>query len=217
MVTATLSLFDPESERQLEYSPPDDRLTIVSGHLGEVRGIDYIPEFITCGEERVLLWQADQEGEWLTHWSRRTKFFGVKYDRAARSVNLDAPIAQVPAWSNFVRERLVSHEIFNKLPTQMGINEYLPGQGIAQHVDYFGGTVVSLSLGSGCIMEFTLPDCPEARASIWLAPRSIVVLNGDARNVWQHGIRGRLSDIVGGHTVKRNRRVSLTFRDVVIE
>lgn len=40
---------------------------------------------------------------------------------------------------------------------QLIINEYLPGQGINPHVDnptLFSSPIVSVSLGSECVMEF---------------------------------------------------------------
>jgi len=213
MALSTLSLFD-ESISDFEFSPPDDRLTVVSGDPSVVEGLQYRPQFITAGEERVLLWQADREGEWSTHWSRRTKSFGKSYVRAQSDTKDSEPRA-LPVWSDFARCRLVEQGLLTRLPNQMGINEYMPGQGIAQHLDYFGGTVVSLTLGSGCVMDFMRVDKPDSSVSIWLPRCSIVVLTGEARNIWTHGIRGRLKDIVAGHVIRRSRRVSLTFRDVV--
>jgi alkylated DNA repair dioxygenase AlkB len=209
--TAKLSLFEDDSP-YLSYAPPEDSLTVVSGDIESIGGLSYIPEFITSGEERVLLWEADRQGDWSKQWSRRTKSFGSRY----LSVDEESsePRRSMPQWTGFVRQRLVERGIMERLPNQMGVNEYMPGQGIAAHIDHCGGTVVSLSLGSGCVMEFTVPGAAEKTASMWLPRRSIVVLRGAARNVWHHGIRGRLKDVVAGHVIKRDRRVSLTFRDV---
>jgi alkylated DNA repair dioxygenase AlkB len=204
----SLSLF-AESE-VATFAPPDDRLTMVTGDFHAVRGLSYFPEFITCGEERVLIWEADREGDWSTHWSRRTKSFGASYLQGADGKQRPP----IPEWATFIGKRLVDRGITAHLPNQMGVNEYVPGQGISAHVDYFGGTVVSLSLGSACIMEFDLPDSEQPTVSIWLPRRSIVVLQGEARNIWRHGIRGRKKDVVDGHTIMRDRRISLTLRDV---
>jgi alkylated DNA repair dioxygenase AlkB len=215
MAVAALSLFD-DSVDLLEYNPPEDELILIRGDFDCVEGLSFCPEFITSGEERVLLWQADREGHWSTHWSRRTKSFGSKYVRGTGAEEEWREAEPLPIWSDFIRCRLADRKITPRLVNQIGVNEYCPGQGIAQHVDYFGGTVVSLTLGSGCIMDFTHPVDHDKTVSIWLPRRSIVVLTGEARTTWRHGIKGRLKDIVNGRVVKRDRRVSLTFRDVVV-
>ena len=43
------------------------------------------------------------------------------------------------------------------------------------------------------------------------ATRSIV-LAGDSRYVWKHGIAKRKFDNIHGHKIRRARRVALTFR-----
>ena len=54
-----------------------------------------------------------------------------------------------------------------------------------------------------------------------LEPRSLVVMRGEARNDWKHGIPARKSDAFAGQTWRcpegAHRRVSLTFRTVVLE
>jgi alkylated DNA repair dioxygenase AlkB len=53
------------------------------------------------------------------------------------------------------------------------------------------------------------------KTSLFLPPRSLLLLQGDARYHWQHGIAKRKSDVVDGVKIQRRRRVSLTFRSVV--
>jgi alkylated DNA repair dioxygenase AlkB len=101
------------------------------------------------------------------------------------------------------------------IPNQLVANEYPPGTGIFDHIDQaaFGHTVISLSLGSTCVMRFT--DSTKSQLhELLLEPRSIVVLTGDARWNWTHGIPGRHSDVWNGKELARGRRVSLTFRSV---
>lgn len=104
------------------------------------------------------------------------------------------------------------------LPDQVIINEYLPGQGITRHIDCvpcFGESVASLSLGSQCVMEFTHAKTGEKQQQ-QLDPRSIVVLAGEARYDWQHSIPQRKSDMWDGEKRMRGRRISLTFRTVIL-
>jgi alkylated DNA repair dioxygenase AlkB len=208
-----LSLFDETEIRGTRYLPPPDRLTMVAGDLSDAPGISYVPEFISPPEEQYLLARAD-EGRWSDHWTRHTQVFGFSYDRASEDKLTPAPAAPLPRWSEHICRRLFERGILPRSPNQMGINEYLPGQGIAQHVDHFGGSVVSLTLSAGCIMDITQPES-KRRIALWLAPRSIIVLQGEARTRWEHGIGRRQKDIVGGHVIARERRVSITFRDVI--
>lgn len=50
------------------------------------------------------------------------------------------------------------------------------------------------------------------KKNIYLESRSLLVLKGDARYKWKHGIAARKSD----NGVKRQRRISLTFRKVIL-
>src|SRR5262249_37428952 len=91
-----------------------------------------------------------------------------------------------------------------------------PGQGITKHVDCvpcFGKTVVSISLRSTCVLEL-------ARAGrtvpLLLEPRSAVVLQGEARYKWTHAIAKKKQDEWDGKLLPRGRRLSLTFRNVLV-
>jgi alkylated DNA repair dioxygenase AlkB len=64
-------------------------------------------------------------------------------------------------------------------------------------------------------MRFT-EQTTRAQVSLWLAPRSLLLLQGAARYEWHHGIPARKSDLRNGQRVQRQRRVSLTFRTVVL-
>jgi alkylated DNA repair dioxygenase AlkB len=71
----------------------------------------------------------------------------------------------------------------------------------------------SLSLGSGAMMQF---EKDGIREEIYLEPRSLIILSDAARYKWTHAIPARKSDKVYGQAVARNRRVSVTFRNVIL-
>jgi len=173
-----------------------------------VAGLSYCPAFVSRSEESELM-EAVAREEWNCQWSRRTQFYGRSYLPGVRTTRQ----RELPWWSLAVGRRLVDQQVVAVPPTQIGVNEYLPGQGIAPHVDYSGGYVVSLSLGSGCIMEFSRHDQRES-VLVYLEPRSIVVLTGEARHIWKHGIPGRKSDRWNGRSIPRSLRVSITFRNI---
>jgi len=243
----TLSLFSELEDElgQLEQSAPAqlwnaasiDDAAIAQRAKDIVPGLDYIHDFITRDEELDLVRQIDKM-DWSNHWQRRTQYYGRRYlpddepnanaIRNAKQATRDRRLAaqtgvvdHIPWWAIRFRDRLVDQGIFEHAPNQMGINEYLPGQGIAPHVDYHGGEVVSITLITGCVMDFERVDAEGASvdlfdrptlASAWLPPRSMVVLKGEARTRWTHGIARRKKDIVDGRVIPRGRRISVTFR-----
>ena len=66
-------------------------------------------------------------------------------------------------------------------------------------------------------MNFTNKSDKRKKIPVWLAPRSLVILSGEARYDWLHGIAARKWDEWDGHKYERQRRVSLTFRKVIIK
>merc|ERR1712176_947260 len=54
---------------------------------------------------------------------------------------------------------------------------------------------------------------PVVQKHVWLPANSLLLLRGEARYAWQHGIVARTTDCISeGEIVPRGRRVSLTFR-----
>jgi len=93
------------------------------------------------------------------------------------------------------------------------VNEYPPGVGLSPHIDThsaFEDLIFSLSLSGPCIMEFRryengdwLPKVASSsvakientedqsnfiRRTIYLPPRSLLLLSGEARYAWHHYI-----------------------------
>ncbi|KAK0207090.1 hypothetical protein DFS33DRAFT_643283 [Desarmillaria ectypa] len=116
--------------------------------------------------------------------------------------------------------------LFPAVPTrarQAIINRYDPGEGITPHVDLlkrFGDGIVGVSFGSGCVMQFASGSKDQAY-EVYLPERSIIVMSGDARYKWSHGIGKKTVDYVqspdtssvnAGRWMKRTMRVSITFR-----
>lgn len=184
----------------------------------EVPDLLYSPEFISREEEAELLRNIDRE-PWLSDLRRRVQHYGYKYDYRSRSIDDSMRMGPLPAWLLPIRERLVERGLFCTQPDQVIVNEYEPGQGIRDHVDCepcFGPTIVSLSLASACVMNFTHRHTAH-RVVLLLEPRSAIVLRDRARYEWMHGIPARKNDVWHGKTIRRGRRVSLTFRQVIIK
>jgi alkylated DNA repair dioxygenase AlkB len=182
-----------------------------------IAGLNYIAEFIDEPTQRTLIDAIDLES-WLEDLKRRVQHYGYKYDYKARKIDKSMYLGELPLWAQPVAQRLLSEGYMADLPDQLIINEYEPGQGIAPHVDCipcFGATVCSLTLGSHCTMQLS-EVTGVGTESLLLECGSLLVLTGAARYQWKHGIPARKSDKIGGQLVSRQRRVSLTFRTVVI-
>ena len=182
-----------------------------------ISGLNYIPDFIDSATESALIKTIDDQ-PWITELKRRVQHYGWRYDYKARSVTNDLRIGALPDWLQSYAMRLQQAGLFNEMPDQIIINEYQPGQGISAHIDCvpcFTDTIVSLSLGSPCVMDFTHSATGE-KAAFSLEPRSLLVLSDDARYVWQHAIAGRKTDRYSGQIIERTRRISLTFRKVIV-
>src|SRR5262245_4787428 len=97
----------------------------------------------------------------------------------------------------------------------MVANDYTPGSGFFAHTDQvvFGDVVVSVSLGSTCVMRFS-HGASGRTGELLLEARSVLVLSEDARWAWRHEIPARTGDRWLDVERPRSRRVSLTFHVV---
>lgn len=181
----------------------------------DIGGLHYISNFISEEEHDSLLAAIDAQS-WLNDLKRRVQHYGYKYDYKARNIFPDSYLGELPPWLEGLQKRLYSEGLFEQKPDQAIINEYLPGQGISTHVDCipcFDDVVVSLSLGSDAIMQLC---SDEQKHDVFLEKRSLIILSGEARYKWQHAIPARKSDMVDGIRLERQRRVSVTFRKVIL-
>lgn len=153
---------------------------------------------------------------------RRVKHFGYEFKYGINNVDPDNPLPErIPKECDAILLQLQRLGLISHYPDQLTINQYLPGQGIPPHIDTpsaFEDGIVSVSLGSQVVMDFQHPD--GRHRSVVLPCRSVLIMTGESRYVWSHGITPRKSDIVplsdGALTlVKREMRTSFTFRKLV--
>ncbi|MDQ1140117.1 alpha-ketoglutarate-dependent dioxygenase AlkB [Pedobacter agri] len=210
--TTTFDLFNPAPawvpvvEKGAENEP-----------LKQISGLTYLEDFISKEEELTLVDTINVQ-QWLGDLKRRVQHYGWKYDYRARSLNRDMYLGALPAWAFLLAQRLVKLGLMEEVPDQVIINEYKPGQGIANHVDCepcFGDTIISLSLSTPCAMQFIHLRSKEKIEKI-LHPRSVVCIKGPARYEWSHGIAARLADDINGIRTNRSLRISMTFRKVIV-
>lgn len=180
-------------------------------------GARLVPGFLSAIEVDRLLAEVDAN-PWRDDLKRRVQHYGWRYDYRARQVTQDLRLGPLPDWLAPLAEAVGIEAGFGSIPDQVIINEYLPGQGIAAHIDCvpcFGPVVASLSLGGAVEMAFHHVATGERRSHV-LLQGSLLVLSGPARYEWTHSIPARLSDMIAGVRTARTRRVSLTFRSVTL-
>jgi len=145
--------------------------------------------------------------------NRRVMHYGYLFDFKTRNIN--RTFSQRKEFPQFLVQlfpRLC--EIGLGEPDQITVNEYLPGQGIGKHVDThlaFGESITVLSLGSHTTMELS---SPHETKYLFLPSRSLFILQGESRYFWAHAVQGRMEDKIGGEIVKREKRISIVFRNI---
>jgi alkylated DNA repair dioxygenase AlkB len=197
------------------FSKDDDELN--QGVISTIPGLSILNDFISIEEERDLINRVDQE-QWLSDLSRKVQHYGYKYDYRSRRIDDTYRIGPLPNWIGPITSRMVEKEVIGVQPDQMIVNNYEPGQGIALHIDCepcFDDVIISLSLNADIVMDLKKVN-NQAKESILLKRRSLLILTGDARYEHLHGIVGRKSDQFNGSKRSRSRRISLTFRKVIL-
>lgn len=178
----------------------------------EIPGLIYIPDFITDFQQSHIVADLDSR-RWSSELSRRVQHYGYKYDYKFRSIDESMKVADLLPWMKLYGTKLVQSGLFKEVPDQAIVNEYKVGQGISRHIDCqpcFKNAIASLSLLSGCIMEFSKDGQVVER---YLEPRSLLVIHAEARYDWYHGIPARKFD----NGMARQRRISVTYRNVILE
>lgn len=177
-----------------------------------IDGLTYIPDVFGQHNQDLLLEEVDKH-LWLNTLKRRTQHYGYIYDYKARHVDLSMWIGQLPPFAILAANVLKDRKIIDKNPDQLIVNEYLPGQGISAHIDCepcFDDTIITVSLGWAYEIDFIKN---KEVHSLMLEKGSVLKITGAARYEWLHRIRSRKKD----HGIPRERRVSLTFRNVILD
>lgn len=169
-----------------------EQLSFLTGTAAGPEGLRYAPEFISPAVEHELIahiaslpLQPFQFGAY--EGKRRVASFGFRYDYALRRVQEANPI---PDW---LKSPIEAAEAFggpHTLIRQVLCTEYETGVGIGWHRDkpQFD-RVFGLSLGSACKLRFRKAAARKwERFSLNAEPRSLYMLNGESRQVWEHSI-----------------------------
>ena len=169
-------------------------------------GLRYMSEFVSIDAERELIARIAelplkpfQFGAFEGH--RRVKSFGFRHDYTEQRLVESEPI---PEWLHDMARAVEGFDgLAEGSVRQVLCTEYDVGVGIGWHRDkpHFD-KVFGLSLGSHCKFRFRRRNGDRwERFTLWAEPRSLYLMDGEARQVWEHSIPG----------VERPRH-SITFR-----
>jgi alkylated DNA repair dioxygenase AlkB len=170
------------------------QLTLFSSEdAGVPQGLRYHPDFISAAEERDLIEHVRalplapfQFGAF--EGKRRVASFGWRYDYSEQTLK---KADDLPEW---LEPFIMRVEAFGALPAssirQMLCTEYDVGVSIGWHRDkpHFAD-VFGLSLASACKFRFRRKAGAKwERFTLNAQPRSLYMMSGAARHVWEHSI-----------------------------
>ncbi|KAF5735144.1 alkylated DNA repair protein alkB 8 [Tripterygium wilfordii] len=208
-----------------------------------IPGLYLLHDFVSVEEEKELLAAVDDR-RWINLSKRRVQHYGYEFCYETRNVNTKQYLGELPSFVSPILERIPLFKNVDSSAgltlDQLTVNEYPLGVGLSPHIDThsaFDGLIFSLSLAGPCIMEFRRyseeagllealsttdiemersGQCSDfLRKAIYLPPRSMLLLSGEARYAWQHYIPHHKIDLVKESVIRRGaRRVSFTLRRV---
>ncbi|GMI21602.1 hypothetical protein TrCOL_g7407 [Triparma columacea] len=210
-------------------------------------GLSYHPDFLTPAEADLCMRIVDGN-RWVEEIKRRQQFYGDVYYHTTRAGGYEKLQPRGGEGEGGLREDIGQFDwlkskmtsppwrslIFGSLPfpTQILVNEYVGVQGIASHFEdpsSFGPIIATISLLMPTLMRMSKPlvpdnDCEDlvtgGLTKVLLEPGSLLVMKGEAREGWRHGISRTAVNVPvrGGGTIRRDdgyRRVSLTIRHLL--
>jgi alkylated DNA repair protein alkB family protein 8 len=201
------SVLQLPSETQVNDCVP---VSLIDSELN-IPGLFLLPDFVTVAEEQQLLAAVDAR-HWIGLAKRRVQHYGYEFCYGTRNVDTKKRLGELPSFVSPILERIYLFPNFDNGSAslnldQLTVNEYPSGVGLSPHIDThsaFEDCIFSLSLAGPCIMEFRRYSVSTWKASttdaeksgdsscikkaLYLPPRSMLLLSGEARYAWNHYI-----------------------------
>jgi alkylated DNA repair dioxygenase AlkB len=185
-----------------------EQLPLFAVQSSAPEGLRYAAEFVSPAMEQDLIEQVAalplqpfQFGQY--EGKRRVASFGFRFDYTLRRLQEADPI---PQWLTPLIERVEKFGGPDTRIAQVLCTEYDIGVGIGWHRDkpHFD-RIFGLSLASSCKFRFRRPAGEKwDRFTLNAAPRSLYMMTGPARLIWEHSI-----------PVVEAPRYSITFRTMI--
>lgn len=164
------------TELDFDISQESETLTIP--------GLTYVPNYVDRLEQNQLLKEIDEQ-DWSiesVESTRRIQQHGYKYEYQNGILVACNYLGYLPDWAMRIAKRLYGDRLTEIVLDQATVNEYEPGQGLRSHIDCvtcFGDTLITLSLGSPYVMEFTHAQTQEQRELLLLPLLTSLTQNPD--------------------------------------
>lgn len=171
--------------------------------VGVIPSIYYSPDAVEDDVVPKLLDYVERTGNgqaaWIQLKARRLQCWG-DFPQVVSGSSVTDLSAPMPAWLDVMIDSLIEQGVFapEQRPNNVLINQYDANEGILHHTDgpAYHDKVAILSLGSECIMSFRKKLTSEEIGSefagdvcsVVLAPRSLLIFEGDAYSKHMHGI-----------------------------
>ncbi|XP_075640737.1 alkylated DNA repair protein ALKBH8 homolog isoform X2 [Castanea sativa] len=190
------SVLQPTAPDQINDSVP---VSLVASDLN-IPGLYLVHDFVSTKEEEELLASID-ERPWKSLAKRRVQHYGYEFCYETRNVNTRQHLGELPSFVSPILEKI---SLFPDLdnaarPCIMEFRRYTDG-------DWLNHNTKTQTPENGSNF---------LRRAIYLPPRSMLLLSGEARYAWHHYIPHHKIDLVKDSVIRRgSRRVSFTFRKV---
>lgn len=182
----------------------------VSKNFSGIEGLWYIENYLSEDELNMIKNKINEEIDLVpitkSSASRKVAHYGYYYlyDRSG--------LKEAPKIPNYLESfvlperinKLVNEDLVNVPFEQLIINEYLPGQQIAFHIDHvkqFGPMIACITVGQSVPIKFKYGSVEKI---INVKEGSMYIMTEDARYKWQHSLRNATT----------NNRYSLTYRTI---
>ncbi len=155
-----------------------------------ISGLKVIRNYITSDDENNILSAINQSS-------------GYRHQGSYRNmIRLWVKAVHLPMMKSLCQRLLDDEGLTLKSHQSVLVNEYLPNQGIAPHIDApeAGEKVAILGLMSSADLVFKRPNYNDV--TITINPCDLVVLEGEVRHLWTHEI-----------VKHQQRRYSIVFRN----
>jgi len=192
---------------------------LIIKHFSKIKGLYYI-ENVNIELDPIIEKLDKKEWKSVSNHpnSRKVQHYGYKYGYNTYNIHEKAdpfPEFIIPLQKKLEKITKIKNLVSNDYNfNQCIINNYQGNQGISRHIDVksYGDVIGCYTIGSGAIMRFRLGN---EKVELYTKPNSLYIMSGDARYKWTHEMPSVINDIVDGKKIRRGRRISITFRNVL--
>ncbi|KAK6158582.1 hypothetical protein DH2020_005896 [Rehmannia glutinosa] len=180
----------------------------------DIPGLYLVHDFVTAKEEQELLAAVD-DNRWQHLAKRRVQHYGYAFCYDIRNVDTNQYLGELPSFMSPVLDRIRSFQTLDHA-ADISLDQLTASPCIMEFRKYTTGVWQEKPVSSSDVEEqISGKGSNFIRKAIYLPPRSMLLLSGEARYAWHHYIPHHKVDKVEDTLIRRgSRRVSFTLRKV---